>query len=122
MSNGLWAHLSDPFEDKTHDASTLYESGLLQDLQQNSIDTNGNIFCIYKDPAYPKRPQLQEPFGGANLNAGQRAWNEVMSSVRMSVEWLLGNIKNHFKSIDFKKNLKIQLPAIGKLYLVCSLM
>ena len=67
-------------------------------------------------------PQLQEPFGGANLNAGQRAWNEVMSSVRVPVEWLLGNIKNYFKSIDSKKNLKIQLSAIGKLYLVCSLM
>lgn len=56
---------------------------MLQDLQQSSIDTNSNILCICEDPAYT-----------ANLNTDQRAWNGAMSSVKVSVEWLFGDIKN----------------------------
>ena len=100
----------------------LYDSGLLIELQQHSFDLNGNILCIYGDPAYTVRTQLQGPFGGANLTANQKAWNESMSRVRVSVEWLFGDIKNYFKFIDFKKNLKVQLSAIGKLFKVCSIM
>ena len=42
--------------------------------------------CIYGDPAYPLRPQLQAPFKGANLPGDQQLWNSRMSSVRISVE------------------------------------
>ena len=34
------------------------------------------------------------------------AYNEAMSSVRSSVEWLFGDIVNYFY-LDFKKNLKL---------------
>lgn len=36
------------------------------------------------------------------------------------MEWLFGDIVNFFKFIDFKKNLKIGLSNIGKLYIVCA--
>lgn len=45
-----------------------------------------------------------------------------MSEVRISVEWLFGNIKNYFKFIDFSKMLKIGLSAVGKQFLVCGLL
>lgn len=83
VPNGLCVHLSGLFESKKHDAAMLYESKMLQDLQQSSIDTNSNILCICEDPAYT-----------ANLNTDQRAWNGAMSSVKVSVEWLFGDIKN----------------------------
>ena len=44
-----------------------------------------------------------------------------MSSVRVSVEWLCGDIINYFKFMDFKKNLKLQLCAIGKRYIVSAI-
>ena len=34
------------------------------------------------------------------------------------MEWLFGDIVNYFKFIDFKKNLKIGLSSIGKLYML----
>ena len=74
---------------------------------------------MYGDSAYPIRPQLQGPFSGANLTDDQNAWNESMSPVRTSIEWLFGDIENYFKCIDFIKNLKVQLSAIGKLLIVC---
>ena len=44
-----------------------------------------------------------------------------MSEVRVSVEWVFGDIVNYFKFLDFKKNLKVHLSAVGKMYLACGL-
>ena len=50
------------------------------------------------------------------------AFNKAMSQVRVSVEWLFGDIVNYFKFLDFKKNLKIGMSSIGKLYPVSALL
>ena len=78
--------------------------------------------CIYEDPAYLLRVNLMAPFRGAALTAQMEAFNNCMSNVRMSVEWLFGDIVEYFKFMDFKKNLKIGLSSIGKLYVVCALL
>ena len=119
--NGLIANLYGPVEGKRHDSSMLMMSGLLTQLQQHSFNPNGDILCVYGDPAYPLRPQLQAPFKGARLTPDQLAWNESMSQVRVSVEWIFGDIVNYFKFLDFKKNLKIGLSPVGKMYLSCAL-
>ena len=62
------------------------------------------------------------PFRGAALTAQMEAFNDSMSNVRTSVEWLFGDIVEYFKFMDFKKNLKIGLSSIGKLYVVCALL
>ena len=49
-------------------------------------------------------------------------FNKSMSPLRASVEWLFNDIVNYFKFIDFKKNLKIGLSAVGKMYLVCAVL
>ena len=49
-------------------------------------------------------------------------YNASMSEVRVAVEWLFGDIINSFKFLDFKKNLKIGLSSIGKMYVVCALL
>ena len=49
-------------------------------------------------------------------------YNKAMSSVTVSVEWLFGDIVEYFKFVDFKKNLKIGLSSIGKMYIVCALL
>ena len=46
-----------------------------------------------------------------------QAFNEAMSSVRVSVEWLFGDVLNSFKFLDFKNNLKLGLSAVGKYYI-----
>ena len=78
--------------------------------------------CIYGDPAYPVRVQFQAPFRNVVLTPQMQAFNSSMSSVRSCVEWLFGDIVNYFKFIDFKKNLKIGLSNIGKLYIVCAVL
>ena len=49
-------------------------------------------------------------------------YNTEMSSVRVTVEWLFGDITNDFKFLDFKKNLKIGMSSAGKMYLVCAIL
>ena len=45
-----------------------------------------------------------------------------MSSVRQAVEWIFGDIVNFLKFLDFKKNLKIELSPVDKMYIVSALL
>ena len=121
-ANGLVANIYGPVEGKRHDSVMLADSSLLATLQQHSFDSNGNPLCIYGDPAYPLRVHLQSPFKGARLMPLQEAYNKSMSQARVSVEWIFADIVNYFKFLDFKKNQKVQLSAVGNMYLVCGLL
>lgn len=49
-------------------------------------------------------------------------YNKAMSEVGVSVELFVGNICNCFKFIDFKKQMKVHLSTVGKMYFVCVLL
>ena len=51
-----------------------------------------------------------------------RQYNKAMSGVRVSVEWLFGEITKYFKFVDLKQQLKIRLCPVGKIYIVCALL
>ena len=109
-------------EGKRHDARMLAESGLLENLENFSFSPDGHPLCIYGDPAYPLRVHLQAPFRQAVMTAEMQLFNTSMSAVRVSVEWLFGDVINFFKFLDFKKDLKIGLSSIGKMYIVCAIL
>ena len=100
----------------------LAESGLYNSLRTHAVSTTGQPMCIYGDPAYPLRIHLQAPFRQRVLTPQQQAYNGSMSAVRSSVEWLFSDIVNYFKFLDFKKNLKIGLSQVGKMYIVCAVL
>lgn len=111
-------------EGRRHDAGMLADSNLLQDMQRYAF-TPGPVrhpLCVYGDPAYPMRVHLQAPFRNMVLTPQMVNFNKAMSSVRVSVEWLFGDIVEYFKFVDFKKNLKIGLSSVGKMYIVCALL
>ncbi|KAK3744174.1 hypothetical protein QZH41_020573 [Actinostola sp. cb2023] len=122
LPNGIIGNMYGPVEGKKHDSSMLVDSGLLPQLQQYGYSPAGQAMCIYGDPAYPLRLQLQAPFRNVALTPQMQAFNTSMSSVRTCVEWLFGDIVNFFKFIDFKKNLKIGLSSVGKTYIVCAIL
>lgn len=45
-----------------------------------------------------------------------------MSSVRECVEWGFGKVVSTFAFIDFKKNLRIYLQPVGKMYFTVVLL
>ena len=106
-----------------HDAAMLAESGFLRDLNTYAFSPVGVPLCIYGDPAYPLRIHLQAPFRNtARLTQQMELFNMSMSKVRMSVEWIFGDIINDFKFLDFKKNLKMGLSAVGEMYIVGAIL
>jgi len=121
--NGLIANLFGPVEGRRHDSAMLAMSGLLEQLEQHSFSLDGQPLCIYGDPAYPHRVHLQCPFARRpDLTDDEQAFNQSMSRVRICVEWVFGDIVNFFKFTDYKKDLKIGLSAVGKIYVACALL
>ena len=111
-----------PVEGRQHGSGMLAMSGLLEELETYSFSPTGQPLCIYGDPASPRRVHLQCPFARrAVLSPAEHAFNESMSQVRVSVEWVFGDIVNYFKFTDFKKDLTIGLSAVGKFYVVSAL-
>ncbi|CAH3172856.1 unnamed protein product [Porites lobata] len=124
VPNGLIANLYGPVEGARHDAGMLKDSGLLQTLEREAYNPRGDVLCLYGDPAYSLRPHLMAPYRTGEVpvfTADMEAFNSAMSSARASVEWLFGDISNSFKFLDFKKNLKLGLSAVGKQYIVSAL-
>ena len=100
----------------------LIDSNLLQELERNAFSPTGQPMSIYGDPAYHLRIHLRGPFRHGVLTPMMEQYNFDMSSVRVTVEWLFRDIINDFKFLDFKKNLKIGMSSVGKMYLVCALL
>ena len=103
-----------------HDARMLAVSDLYDDLENFAFCPAGREMCLYGDPAYPLRVHLQAPFRIGVLTRQMEIFNEKMSAVRASVEWLFADIINYFKFLDFKKNLRIGLSQAGKMSVVVS--
>ena len=121
LPNGLTANLHGPFEGKRHNSTMLQETGVLCDLCRIAF-CNGDPLCLYGDPAYPFGVHLQAPFRNMHLTPQMGLCNHAMSEVRVAVEWLFGNLVNYFKFIDFKSQLRINMSAVGKFYIVCALL
>ena len=122
LPNGLIGNMYGPIEGRRHNFFMLRESNMLQQLKLYAFNLNGDPLCLYGDPAYPLRVHVQDPFKNARLLPLEQEFNMAMSKVKVSVEWLFGDICNWFAFLDFKKNLKINLSPVGKMYLVCALL
>jgi len=104
--NGLIANFYGPLEGSRHDSYLLAQSGVLQQLEQHSFRPNGEALCVYGDPAYPLSIHLQTGFRNA-ANGFEEEYNQRMSSARVSVEWVFGQIIERFRFTDFRKGMKI---------------
>ena len=62
----------------------------------------GSHFASIITPAYPMQIHFQAPYKEGNLTRDQKNYNKPMKGVRVTVEWLSGEIKTYFKFVDFK--------------------
>ena len=115
-------NLYGPLEGRRHDCALLRYSNLLQRLENlQQKDRDGLQYVTYGDPPYSIRHNLQSPYSGAFLTPDQREYNRAMSSVRECVECAFGKIFQQWAFLDFRKNLKVLLQPVAKLYLVGTL-
>ena len=77
--------------------------------------------CVWQ-PGVPIKNKPSYTLQKCCMTALMEAFNHSMSTVRESVEWLFSDIINYFKFMDFRKNLKIGLSSIGRMYVVCAIL
>ena len=116
LPNGIIANLAGPYEGRRYDSTMLQQSGL-----KRVAYFNDQPLCLHGHPPYPLGVHLQAPFQGRVPTDEMQAYKKTMSSVRVSVEWMFGNITKYFRFIDFKRQMKLNLSAIGKMYVVSAL-
>ena len=61
-----------------------------------------------------RRVHLQAPFRQGRLTPQMQAYNDAMSEVQVSVEWLFGDIINSVKFLDYKKKFEDWTQQCGK--------
>lgn len=93
----------------------LRDTNLYAELRDISVYEN-NKYIIYCDPAYPMSELILKSYCNRALTPEQIAFNKAMSSVRQAVEWGFGKVLTEFAFLDFKKNQKILLQEVGKMY------
>ncbi|KAL3184415.1 hypothetical protein MRX96_031827 [Rhipicephalus microplus] len=103
---------------RRHDAGILKETALYRNLE---TVTQGRTYVIYGDPAYPLRPLLYKPSGGASLRPHEVNFNKRMSSVRQAIEWGFGRVVADFAFVDFYKSQKMTRQRVGRTYKVPTL-
>ena len=59
-------------------------------------------------------------FREAVRTENMKLFNASISASRIAVKWLFGDVYNYFKFLDYKKNLKIGMSSVGKMYVVCA--
>lgn len=117
--DGLIVHLYGPVEGKRRDSALLNESNLLQELVQYANGPHGPV-QLYGDLGYPITRHMK-PYAGV-ITPDQQVFNVCMSLVRQCVEWQFGWVITLWTFMDFKKNLKLYLQPVGRLYRLAVLL
>ncbi|KAL3247067.1 hypothetical protein MRX96_057262 [Rhipicephalus microplus] len=118
-ANGIICQLDGPFRGRRHDAGILKDTRVYENIVKVA---RGNKYVIYGDPAYPLKPLLLKPYGGARLQPYQAHFNKCMSTVRQAVEWGFGKVAADFAFVDFHRNLKVTRQRVGRMYKVATLL
>ena len=116
--DGLIACLSGPYIGKRHDSRMLTESGILDKLRTLFAE-QGVVYALYGDLAYAQNIYV---FGGYNAPAPdspEAVFNQVMSSVRISVEWGFSNVLQRWQHPDFQRAMKLFRTPIAQQYINC---
>ena len=95
IPDGFIACLYGPVPAKTHDARLLRESQLVEQLQAVMPEDGTNqIFALYGDLAYAQNAYVLGGFRNAAPNSDEAAYNRLLSSVHITVEWGVAELLN----------------------------
>ena len=88
---------------KTHDVKLLRESNLMEQLHATMPDDNSNgpIYSLYGDLAYPQSQYILGGYRNVANGTDEAQFNQLMSSVRITVEWGYYEITEQWKFLDF---------------------
>jgi hypothetical protein len=109
--------LDGPYEGRGNDRYMWTASGWVAAFPL-LVDAAGNLYSLFADGGYTMQNQLITPWPRALAPVGspQRAFNDQMSRVRVSVEWGFNLITNSWQNLDFSRWQRIGLTNPGSQY------
>ena len=123
--DGLIRHLAGPYPGARHDQFMLKESKVL-DWIGGFPRQQGTSWAhvIYADCGYCKiDSRIEVPYHDAEINVLHAAYNDKMSSSRISVEWAFGGILKYWSALRHVPSQQIlSNQKIGQIYFVAALL
>lgn len=119
---GFIACLFGPFPARRNDA-LIYRESLTPDLLEEIMPqdgTNGPVYAVYGDLAYPQSVYLFGGFYGAAPDSPEAIFNSQMSSARIVVEWGFNNVSQKWAHLDFRRSMQIFKQPIAQQYVNCA--
>jgi len=121
--DGIMRHVYGPVCGSRHDQHMVHASKVLQWITSHGRCATGEAFVCYADAGYALAPGLMRPFADDSINIQHKAFNEVMSSVRICVEWEFGDIVTQWAHVNYKRNQLIANGSRpGQQYIVAALL
>ena len=82
----------------------------------------GRVYRIFGDAIYPQLPQLVRMFRNTQPHSMQRAFNDAMTQVRVSVEWGFNLVTNSFQAVDFIRWQRMFMTTPARQYRIATLL
>ena len=112
-SNGLMLCFG-PFDGSTHDSLAADIVGLDDLLTEHFSYNDGTQYNLFLDMGYRLGQNMITPFRARrDMTQEERDWNRRMCRQRVSVEWSIGKVKNLWKMLTYKKNLKALMNPVA---------
>ncbi|KAJ8931479.1 hypothetical protein NQ314_015600 [Rhamnusium bicolor] len=118
--DGIVISLKGAYPGRRHDSGIFRESGLYEELEQCAVFENGENYVLYEDQAYGIKRVMSLSKQGNNSRI--QTFNTDMSACRQAVEWGFQKIITEFAFVDFKKNQKLFVQEIEKIYLTAMIL
>ena len=113
VANGLMLCFG-PFDGSTHDSLAADIVGLDDLITEHCSFNDGTNFNLFLDMGYRLGRNMVTPFRTRrDMSQEERDWNRRMCRQRVSVEWSIGKVKNLWKMLTYKKNLKALLSPVA---------
>lgn len=81
-------------------------------MREETILVDGTQYFIYDYSGYNSCEYRSIPFQGSPVKSDQAAFNQFMSSARITLQWMFMELKSHWNMIDFPRKIHVlRLPA-----------
>ena len=117
------AMVDGPYEGTMNDLTMARTSSVEDEMARIhiGIDDEQRLF-LYGDSAYMTLNWVFGPYLGAALTEGQREFNRELSSIRISVEQIIGRTQSLWSGTAFKIGLKSGLMPVAAFFEVSALL
>lgn len=118
--DGLFMHVYGSIEGRRHDWTMDVRRNLDEHLL-SIFEINDVKYYVCGDSCYNRRWFMEILYQGSNLSPQQVAFNKSMPGYRITIEWILKEVKLYVTTVYYKRNMKVFESPVGSLYLAAEL-